>query len=94
MQLKPSNRLTTSLQHFTCDETGLEQVDAVLRFENLSDEFAEVSGRLGIPMPLDGIPRTNASENRRDYRTYYDDDTRKKVADTYQREIERFGYSF
>jgi hypothetical protein len=94
MHLKPSNRLTTSLQYFVCDETGLEQVDAVLRYENLSDQFAEVCARLGIPMPLEGIPKTNVSGNRRHYRTYYDDDTRAKVAETYQHEIERFGYSF
>jgi hypothetical protein len=67
-------------------------VDRVLRFENLSAEFAEVGRKIfGREEPL---PVTNVSRDRRDYRTFYNDATAEIVARAYADDIASFGYKF
>ena len=60
------------------------------------DGFADVCARLGIP--YDGnMPREKTGvkqEKGRDYRDYYDDETRAKVAEAFSREIRHMGYTF
>jgi hypothetical protein len=67
-------------------------VDRLLRFENLSAEFAEVSRKVfGREVPL---PVSNVSSDRRDYRTFYNDETAEIVAKVYADDIAAFGYTF
>jgi len=49
-----------------------------------------VANRLGCTRKLDKI---NTS-NRRDYRSYYDDETREIIRRVYAKDIELFGYVF
>jgi Sulfotransferase family len=66
-------------------------VDYVMRFENLADDFRTVSAKLGIPdAPL---PRYNRS-NREHYSKYYDTDLRELIRKRFAPEIDRFGYAF
>jgi Sulfotransferase family len=66
-------------------------VDYVMRFENLADDFRTVSMKLGIPdAPL---PRYNRS-NREHYSKYYDTDLRELIRKRFAPEIDRFGYAF
>jgi sulfotransferase famil protein len=66
-------------------------VDYIIRFENLVDDFRAVSARLGIPdAPL---PQYNRS-NREHYSKYYDAELRELIRKRFAPEIERFGYAF
>jgi hypothetical protein len=66
-------------------------VDRILRFENLAEEFASICAHLDIPpAPL---PNYNKSE-REHYSTYYDDELRELVRTRFAEEIARFGYTF
>jgi hypothetical protein len=66
-------------------------VNYIMRFENLADDFRAVCAALDIsPAPL---PRYNRS-NREHYSKYYDDQLRELVGDRFAAEIERFGYTF
>jgi hypothetical protein len=68
-----------------------QNVDRVLRFENLTAGFELVCKDLGIPpAPL---PIYNKSE-REDYAKYYDHELRTLVNDRFAEEIVRFGYTF
>jgi hypothetical protein len=72
------------------DTKGNIIVDYVGRFESLSDDFDIVCSTLGITATLE---RHNTSKHR-DYRSYYDEETKQMVANHWKEDIERFGYTF
>jgi hypothetical protein len=66
-------------------------VDYIMRFESLPDDFRFVCGRLQISAPP--LPKLNRSK-REHYSTYYDEELREFVRTRFAAEIERFGYAF
>jgi len=66
-------------------------VNYIMRFENLADDFRAVCAALDIS--LASLPRYNRS-NREHYSKYYDDELRDLVAARFAAEIDRFGYTF
>jgi hypothetical protein len=73
------------------DNDPFENVNFIMRFENLADDFRAVCTALDIsPMTL---PRYNRS-NREHYSKYYDDELRELVRTRFAAEIEHFGYTF
>ena len=68
-----------------------ENVDYIMRFEKLEDEFRAVCAALDISPTA--LPKYNRS-NREHYSKYYDDELRELVRARFAAEIERFGYSF
>jgi hypothetical protein len=66
-------------------------VDYIMRFENLADDFRTVSGKLGIPAAR--LPQYNRS-NREHYSKYYDAALCDLIRKRFAPEIERFGYTF
>jgi Sulfotransferase family len=73
------------------DEDPFGNVDYIMRFENLADDFRTVCGTLGISPAT--LPQYNRS-NREHYSNYYDDELRELVRKRFAAEIERFGYTF
>lgn len=71
---------------------GDREADFIGRTETLASDLQEVFGRMGIPAP-ESVPRFNTSPHT-DYRDYYDEATRQRVAEVYAADIERFGYEF
>lgn len=66
-------------------------VDYIMRFENLADDFLTVCAALEIsPMTL---PKYNRS-NREHYSKYYDEELRELVRKRFAAEIERFCHTF
>ena len=66
-------------------------VDRIMRFETLADDFRSVCAALGIPTAP--LPQYNRS-SRQHYSKYYDDGLRALVRERFAPEIERFGYAF
>jgi Sulfotransferase family len=66
-------------------------VDYVMRFENLADNFRTVSAKLGIRATR--LPLYNRS-NREHYSKYYDAELRELIGKRFAPEIDRFGYAF
>jgi len=66
-------------------------IDFVGRFENLQEDFDKVCEHIGLS-PQKLIP-TNISRHKH-YTEYYNEDTKKIIADYYRKDIEYFRYVF
>jgi hypothetical protein len=66
-------------------------VERIMRFENLVEDFQLVCADLAIPAAP--LPKYNRSE-REHYSKYYDEELRALVAERFAGEIARFGYTF
>lgn len=73
------------------DNDPFGNVDYIMRFENLADDFRGVCAALDISPTI--LPQYNRS-NREHYSKYYDNDLRELVRVRFAAEIERFGYAF
>lgn len=74
------------------DHDPFRNVDCVMRFENLGEDFRAVCATLKIAAPV-SLPEYNRS-SRDHYSRYYDDDLRRLVGKRFAAEIEKFGYTF
>jgi hypothetical protein len=72
-------------------EDPFENVNYIMRFENLVDDFHTVCRALDISPTT--LPQYNRSK-REHYSRYYDDELRELVRTRFAAEIERFGYTF
>lgn len=91
--LRKSRRLPVDSPLY-CDESG-PIVDRVFEFRELPEALAELRNRLGLTLP-EPLPRekTGLASKRGPYEAFYDDVTRERVAELYQREIALMGYRF
>ena len=75
------------------DENGMCQVDAIIRFERVSDGikkiFCDYFGE-----DLKHLPALNVSTDRSSYKDHYTDETRELVESYYKNDLEMFGYDF
>ena len=75
---------------FVCAADGEQLVDFVGRYENLQNDFNSICKRIGVAAKL---PTLNVSKTK-NYREYYDRETRELVGDAFAPDIELFGYEF
>ena len=69
-------------------------VDHVIDYERLQAGLNEVLRKIGMDNTVELPNAKSGFRAQRDYRSYYDDDTRQMVADWYAAEIAAFGFSF
>ena len=74
---------------FLVDENDRQMVDKIGRFETLEDDFAEIARAIGVEVSL---PKRNVSRRKRDWRSYYDDESYDLVTKIYRKDIELLGY--
>jgi hypothetical protein len=86
----------TSIQSqldYLIDLQGKILADFVGHYENLTEDFKEISRQIqveGISLPH----KRKAADRDKDYRSYYSDDLAEMVARHFKRDIEAFGYRF
>ena len=71
------------------DEGGEIKLNKIIRFEQIDKGFEEVCADLSIGGCK--LPHRNKSKHK-DYRSYYDDGTRKIVGRMFRRDISEFGF--
>lgn len=76
--------------HYVYDVDGNQLVDFVGRFENINHDFEVIKDKLGLDICL---PHLN-STNRDKYKTYFTEDSKQRVAQLWQKDINNFGYKF
>nr|VFJ91233.1 MAG: Sulfotransferase family protein [Candidatus Kentron sp. H]VFJ92343.1 MAG: Sulfotransferase family protein [Candidatus Kentron sp. H]VFJ98933.1 MAG: Sulfotransferase family protein [Candidatus Kentron sp. H] len=72
------------------DQDGKIIVDFVGKYENLEEDFQHVCRIINIQASLPSVNRTV----HKDYRSYYNDKTKKMVLEHFKEDIELFGYTF
>ena len=77
---------------YLVDLHGRILVDFIGRFESLNEDFALICQRIGIPKP--SLAHRRKAGDRGDYRSYYNDQTARLVADRFRQDIEMFDYQF
>lgn len=78
---------------YLIDLHGTVVVDFIGRYERLGDDFAAACKRIGIaPRALPHERR--ATDRKKDYRSYYTDETAELVARHFARDVELLGYGF
>ena len=90
-ELRKEHKIYLQVSWIT-DRNGKNLMDFVGRFENLQEDFDYVCDRIGIKRKK--LPHSNKSKRKRDYRKYYDDETKRVVAEKFTEDIEHFGYEF
>jgi hypothetical protein len=74
------------------DSNGQLLVNHAIRFEDLRSQFYRVCWRMRVlPRPLQHIYKTTG---RTHFESYYDDESRRWVAEHFAEDIKRFGYHF
>jgi len=74
---------------------GKIDVDFIGRYESLEEDFNQICNTLGIP--FNGHltkEKSDFRKEKRQYSSYYDSITKKKIEQEFKKEIETFGYSF
>ena len=70
----------------------VDNLDYIGRFESFTSDLHALVEKLELGEVK--IRRLNASDNRKNYRKYYDEALRQKVASIYREDIEIFSYDF
>jgi len=74
------------------DLDGTILVDFIGKYENLQEDYEEACRRIGIKPPP--LPHKRQAKNRKNYHSYYDEETAELMAQYFREDIETFGYCF
>lgn len=81
-------------QHcFVTNSKGKLIPNFIGKFENLDEDFKKIMNRLQVENPP-ALPQKNKSKRAKDYRKYYDDETKRLVEQRYKKDLELFNYEF
>ena len=78
---------------FITDSEGNIQVDKILKFENISNEFTNLKNSKSWEVDFLHYSESTRSKYKKDWRLYYCEETRNIISEIYQKDIEIFGYN-
>ena len=73
---------------------GFTEIDFLIRFENIEEDIQTVSDTLNLNLNIDLLPHTHEGVREKDYKPYYNTETKDFVAQYYAEEIAYLGYTF
>lgn len=78
---------------YITDENGCSQLDFIARFESYEKDSRFLFQRFGLNVDEE-VQINRSRHGKLDYRDFYDDESRKLIADRFRNDIELFGYEF
>ena len=78
-------------KEFFYDDKGNCLVDFIGKFEDLEKDFNKICKKIGVKVEL---PFLNKSKRKKDYRKYYNEYTKKLIAEHFKEDIKIFKYKF
>lgn len=79
-------------QHcFVCDRRGRLLLDYTARYERLAEDFREIAEHLSVNTELVMV---NTSGEKRDYRSFYDEEAAGIAGEVYKKDLDLFNYAF
>lgn len=78
---------------YLIDLHGRILTDFIGRYETLHEDFAHICKTIGVP-PIELPHKRQATDRKKDYRSYYSDDLAELVGKHFARDIELLGYRF
>jgi len=89
--LKKLNLVWFTLDNFILDENNQSLVDYIIKVEDIDNGIKNVSTRLGLQ--ITDIPKVNTTYHK-NYRQYYNEETKNKIAKIFWYDIQVGGYEF
>ncbi len=84
---KDFERMYSDYKHWI----NLDDMDLILRFENLSVDFEKLKNTLDLDISLGSY---NVNKKRVGYEEYYDDNTKEIIGNFFRDELDKFNYEF
>ena len=78
---------------FITNKQGKLVCDFIGRIENFKQDFKKICEKIDINAPKK-YPHKRKSKRKKDYREYYDEETKKLVEERYKEDLKYFGYKF
>jgi hypothetical protein len=72
---------------------GAFEVNKILKFENLKEEFSSMIEEIGAVHISKNLPHKNSSDHNH-YKSYYNESSKTLVSQLYKQDIENFKYTF
>jgi hypothetical protein len=73
---------------------GKVALDFIGKYEHLTDDLKYVLNKINLPVENLTYEKKSRDENQRDYRSFYNEESKNIVEKIYKNEIELFGYEF
>ncbi len=78
---------------FLLNTRGKMEVDELIRYENLDEDFQDFCKKYNFNIPI--LPHIGARQClKKDYRTFYDRESKEMIQDYFKEDFEAFGYVF
>lgn len=88
-----ADRHFKSLSDFITDENGEGFLNFIGTVENIQEDYKTICDILEIKNP-EPLPHIRKSKRKKDYREYYDEETKKLIQKRYKKDFELLGYKF
>lgn len=80
-------------KNFLTNNNGIIGVDSILRFENINQDFSILAEKLNLNYKDKNLKKLNSTSNK-NYRDFYNIETKKIVEDYVKEDLNFFDYSF
>jgi hypothetical protein len=80
--------------HYICNASGKIMVDYIGRFETINKDYEHILEKIGLKNEIKHENKTSNQKKMACYTEYYTENTKKIIADVYEKDINLLGYEY